>query len=279
MSNASYHDETDSISTSQFKVFCESPAEYHGMWIAKTIPLKESTGYMNTGTVIHGNLLEKKPIDDLVRAYPTSCLKSNGYLNPVPAAAFREKIQPLIAMTDQDIEQIEKICKSAMNSPLGEILRSGAKFEQRLDAEIEGVKCRCRPDIHTVLEGLPIIWDLKTTERIRPDDWWRTAKMMGYAIQDAMYSLIAESHYGTERSTFRFWAIETVKCLRVQPYWYDEHSREIAKDYVRGKLKEFAIRNETKSWSDNWDSSGVIGPWDFDNTNDDGEMVAWGEDD
>lgn len=273
MGTESYHSEVDSISTSQFKLFCESPAEYEATFLTKTIPPKASSRQMNNGTVVHAVLLEKRAIDDLVRAYPTTCLNRNGGLIGARADEFAQKIHPVIPMKDEEIEQIQRICDSAMKSPLGEILRSGAKFEQRLDGVVEGVRCRCKPDIHTVLEGVPIIWDLKTTERISPSDWWMTAKQMRYSIQDALYSLIAEAVYGTEVSTFRFWAIETVKLLRVQPYWYDDASRETAKKYVREKLIEFAERKAANNWSDAWDTTGVVSPWDLGQG--DGEMVEW----
>lgn len=276
MSSEAYHAEIESLSNSQFKVFVESPAEYHGIFVTKTVKPKKTTKVMSIGTVVHAMLLEKMDIADIARCYPSSCLNVNGGLIGANAEKFETLIKPIIALKDDEYERCIKICEAALMSPLGDVLRSDVKFESRLDAVVEGVKCRCKPDIHAVLDRVPIIWDLKTTERIRPDDWWSTARQMGYGIQDAFYSLVAESKYVTASSTFRFWALETVGCLRVQPYWYDDRSREIAKDFVRGKLKEFAIRKESGNWQDNWDSAGTIGPWDF-NQGTDNELVEWDE--
>lgn len=276
MSSEAYHAETESLANTQFKIFVESPAEYHGVFVTKTVKPKKTTKQMSVGTVVHAMLLEKQDIADIARCYPSSCLNINQGLIGKNAAAFEELIKPIIALKDDEYERCIKICEAALRSPLGDVLKSNAMFETRIDAVVEGVKCRCKPDILAVIEGVPVIWDLKTTERIRPDDWWSTARQMGYGIQDAFYSLCAEAHYGTSQSTFRFWALETVGCLRVQPYWYDDRSREIARYFVRGKLKEFAVRKESKNWQDNWDSTGTIGPWDF-NQGSDNELVEWEE--
>lgn len=271
---ASYHEESDTLSTTQFKLYCASPVEYKSTFVDRTLPPKSSTNATETGTVVHAILLEKKHIDEVVRAYPSNAFKSNGHLNPGPANEFSEKIFPLIPMKQEQIDQVERICDRALKSELGPVLKSGATFEQRLDAEIEGVKCRCKPDIHTIIDGQLFIWDLKTTERIRPDDWWRTAKMMRYAIQDAFYSLVAGQVYGT-KAIFRFWAIEVIGNHRVQPYWYDDRSREIAQSYVKEKLVEFAQRKAEDNWSDNWEPSGTIGPWDLGQSDAGNELVEF----
>ena len=274
MSDASYHDETDTISCSQFKIFCESPLEYHETFITKRMKKRKATNAMKLGTIEHALCLEKRSIDDICRAYPTTCLKTDGALNPKPAKAFAEKIWPLVAAKDEQIERALIIHENVMKSELGDILRLDVQFEQRVEAVVNDVPVRCKPDIHSVVEGSNVvIYDLKVTERIRVDDWWRTAKQLKYFIQDAFYSLIAESRYGVP-ATFRFFAIENLYPYRVKPYWYDDRSRELAQEFVRNKLNEFKSRKESGDWSDNWDGSGTVSPWDLDADND-GEIVEY----
>lgn len=269
----SYHEETDSLSCTQFKLFVHSPLEYYHTFITKKLAKKEATRFTEVGKVVHAITLEKKSLDDLVRVYPSSCMNKKDGLIGSAAAEFREKIFPVVAMKEDQIEQIEKVVAAVYSSDLGPIVNSGAKFEERLDAIVEGVACRCKIDIHSVFEDMVRIWDVKTTERIAPADWNRTAKQFGYPIQDAFYSLIAETHYGLP-SVFRFWAVETVKLYRVETRWFDERSREIAKDFVRKKLKEFAARKESGNWNDGWEPTMVVGPWDFNEGNDD-EVVEF----
>jgi len=273
MSDASYHDETETLSCSQFKIYCESPVEYYETFVTKRMKKREATNAMKLGTIEHALCLEKKAIDDICRAYPTTCLKANGHLNPKPARAFAEKIWPLIAATDQQIEQALMIQENVMKSELGDILRLDAQFEKRVESVVNGVPVRCKPDIHSVIGESGTIWDLKCTARIRPDDWWRTASQLKYFLQDAWYTLGAQAKYDVPFQ-FRFWAIENKFPYRVAPYWYDDRSREIAQEYVRNKLDEFKQRQATGDWSDNWENSGSVTPWQL-GANDDGEIVAY----
>ena len=280
MSNESYHAETDSLSCSQLKVFCKSKRDYYEQFITGLMPKKQSTRGMVLGTICHAMLLERKSIDDVVRRYPESCLKSDGAINSKPARAFEEQIAPVIAVKDDVYEQAITICEAVLSTEsvngvpsLGDILRTGAQFEQRIDAEVDGVKCRCKPDIHAVLPDVVSIHDLKFVERIYPDDWWRTARMLKYWLQAAHYSRIAQAVYG-KPATFRFWAVSVSYPYRVQMYQYESRSSEIANEYHADKLAEFRRCLESGNWHDSWDSNGVITPWDV-GSNDDGELVQW----
>lgn len=258
-----YHDETSTLSRSQFDVFLESPEEYEGIFLTGKLPKRQRTAAMDLGTICHAILLEKKKLDDLVRVYPGRCLNRNGGLIGAKAKEFRQKIFPTIPVKEETIEQVNRIVDSVLNSELGELLSGPFKFEHRLDANIEGVDCRCKPDIHHLMPDVStLVYDLKFTEMILPDDWWRNAKNFGYAIQDAFYSLVAGKHYNAP-VTFRFWAIETTGLCRVKPYWYDQRSREIAVDFVKRKLAEFADRKARNHWKDDFNQSGSIGPWDL----------------
>ena len=121
-----------------------------------------------------------------------------------------------------------------------------------------------------MIDSYAVIYDLKVTERIRPDDWWRTAKQLKYFIQDGWYSLVAQRKYEV-RSKFRFWAIENVYPYRVKPYFYDDRSREIVQEYILKKLDEFSERQKTGNWDDAWSTDGEVGPWDV-GANDEGDI-------
>lgn len=273
----SYHTETDSISCTQLKLFCQSPLEYYETFETGLMTQKKPSSQMVLGTVLHSMLLEKKSLDAIVREYPTSCLNSNGGLVGKSAKAFCEKIHPVIAMKADEIEQAQEIYRRVMNSKLGDILRCDNKFEQRVDAVVDGVKCRCKPDIHSIVDGVSFIYDLKFTEEIHPEPWSRLAKRLGYSIQDAHYSRIVEAKHGIP-TTFRFWVIEVVAPYRIKPRMFDPHSRQVAFDYHAKKLAEFKACKEKKEWGDNWADTLTIGPWDL-GQSDDNETVEWSEHD
>jgi hypothetical protein len=63
--------------------------------------------------------------------------------------------------------------------------------------------------------------------------------------------------------------IETVKPYRVQMRWYDSRSAEIARDYRNAKIKDLKSRMESGDWSDGYEQSMVVNPWEVE-TEDDG---------
>lgn len=286
MSNSSYHSETDSLSASQLKIFRKSPRDYYEQFVTGKMPKRESTLSMMLGTICHAMLLERKSIDDIARCYPTSCLNVNGGLIGAKARDFEEKIYPVLAIKDDMYEQAIQICESVLATQsrngvpsIGDVLKTGAQFEQRIDAVLDGVACRAKPDIHTELADVIPIHDLKFCERMYPDEWWGIAKRLQYWLQDAHYSRIAMERY-KKPVTFRFWAISVTYPFRVQMYQYDDVSREIAMEYHSKQLAEFAACKASGSWEDRWDSTGTISPWEV-GANESGDIMDeldWSED-
>lgn len=271
----SYHDEIETLSSSQLKIFCDSPTDYYETFRTRKMPKRKPTGDMALGMICHARLLEKKAFDDICRCYPTECLNVNGGLIGAKAKAFEEKIHPLIACKESMLESAEAICENAMKSPLGDVLRADFQFEQRVEAIVEGVPCRCKPDIHKALPdiGKVVCHDIKISTQLHPDKWFRIAKNLGYHLQGSHYSKILEEKYRLPVS-FIFWVFETDYPYRVQPRYYDQRSVEISREYHSKKLAEFKKCEETGDWSDHWENVGVISPWDV-GANDEGELVEF----
>ncbi len=180
-------------------------------------------------------------------------------------------------MKQDVIEQAEKVCEAARKSSLGDVLNLDLQFEQRVDATIDGMKLRCKPDIHspTFKANSGLIVDLKFGQ-VKPDGFQRSAKRFKYVMQHSYYANILEARYG---KSFDFWffAIEPTFPYRVVRYIYDERSVEIARDYHRKKLAELKKCMETGDWSDKFDESLVVGPWDLGGTDEDADQVQWSE--
>ena len=196
-------------------------------------------------------------------ALPISCIGAGGKLLSSKAKSFEERLHPLMAVRECDMSAIQQIVANARASEFGKLLElhsDRALFERRFDAEIEGVPCKCKPDLLILLSDQAIICDLKVGV-VKPDDFWRNAKNFGYSLQASHYSKIVKKVYGLP-VTWRFWALESSFPYRVEPYWYEDRSMEIANDSHRDLLRKLKRCYETGVWVDNFEHEKVLSPWD-----------------
>lgn len=261
-----YHDDNSAVSKSMLAVFAVSPVEYYHQFITGLMPRKAPTPQMKLGTICHAMLLEKKRLDEVCVAYPHSCYSSGEKPRLISerAAAFDASVYPLIAVREQTIPVAAAIIANAKKSPLGELFRqhSGrAKYEVRVDAEICGVRCKCKPDMHIILSDQIIVPDLKFGA-FKPDDWRRSATKFSYELQQAHYTAILQKEYG-KPVKWSFWAFETKFPFRVGPKFYGPRSVEIAAEYHRKLLRELKVCQDTNQWIDNFESEIEISPWDL----------------
>lgn len=257
-----YHSDTSAISKSMLSVFAASPLEYYHQFITGLLPRKKPSKQMKIGTAVHAMLLEKKTIDEACVSYPYSCYVGDR-LSSAKAKSFDQKVSPLVAVREDDMRAIQKIVENAKAGEFGKLLElhsDQAVFEKRIDAEIEGIPCKCRPDLLILLSDQAIICDLKVGV-VKPDDFWRNAKSFGYSLQASHYSKIVQKEYGLP-VTWRFWALESTFPYRVEPYWYEDRSMEIANDAHRDLLRRLKKCYDTGNWSDNFEHEKVLNPWD-----------------
>lgn len=270
-----YHSDFDSVSKTMLNLFCKSPVEYHLTYVTREMEPWSPSMPAIVGTICHACLLEGKEVRDLVAVYPSSCLKSNGHINPTPAEAFRANNPGLIHMKEGDVYEIEEVLEAMRGSLLGTALTGATHMEQRFDAELHGVKCRCKPDIVCDMADYVLAYDLKFMEDPSPSQFHRSAKKLRYWLQDAHYSKVLAEHY-KKPVVFRFFACETQLPFRVQPYWYDPRSREIAMETHERKLKELAEAIRTDTWEDGWPSEVTMDAWDL---SEEDQLVEFGEND
>lgn len=262
-SSGDYHSDTSAVSKSMLSVFAASPLEYYHQFITGLLPRKKPTKQMKIGTAVHAVLLENKTIDEVCVEYPYSCIGAGGKLLSSKAKSFEERLHPLMAVRECDMSAIQQIVANARASEFGKLLElhsDRALFEKRFDAEIEGVPCKCKPDLLILLSDQAIICDLKVGV-VKPDDFWRNAKNFGYSLQASHYSKIIKKVYGLP-VTWRFWALESSFPYRVEPYWYEDRSMEIANDSHRDLLRKLKRCYDTGVWVDNFEHEKVLSPWD-----------------
>jgi len=262
-----YHDDLDYISKSMLSVFADSPVKYRAQYILGTMPRKKPTRPMKLGTILHAMLLERKTLEETVAVYPYSCYTDGETprLSTKRAEAYERKLAPLICVRESELPTIRQMVKAAMESPFGELLRTHsdkAHFETRVDGELCGLKVRCKPDIHVILDDQIVVPDLKFTALFGQEEFERTAKRFSYYLQKSHYKAILEQKYGLPVA-WSFWVGETVQPHRFGIREYDERSSEISDEYHREKLTQLKTCYDTGIWEDTFDTTMTIAPWDL----------------
>ncbi len=265
-SDGTYHGDLTAVSKSMLTVFAESPVEFFHQFVSGLMPRKKPTTQMKLGTICHAMILEKKRLDETCIAYPDSCYSTGVKpgLNSKKAAVFDAQVAPLIAVRATLLPVIETIIEHAKSSKFGILLdlhSDKAIFETRIDETLEGLPCKCRPDLHIVLSDQIIVPDLKFGS-YKPQDWDRVQSRFEYALQQSHYSAILEKRYGRPVS-WSFWAFEAEFPYRVGPKWYSDISIEQSKDRHKRLLRELKRAYDTNIWEDHYNGECQIRPWDL----------------
>lgn len=259
-----YHSDTEEITKTMLGIFMDSPIEYYHQFITGLMPRKVPTKRMKIGTICHAILLEHKKLEEACIVYPYSCMGQGGKLISARAKEFDAKVamNGLIAVKEESIRVIETTIKNARTSEFGALLdlhSDKAKYETRVAEEIYGLRCKCRPDIHIVLNDQVIVPDLKFGS-YKPEDWKRVSNRFKYWLQQAHYSSVLQQHYGLPVS-WSFWAFETEFPYRVGPKTYGIRSIEIAKEEHRNQIRKLKRCYDTNIWQDNFETEMELDPW------------------
>lgn len=275
MTDQEYHSDRTHISKTMLNLFYKSPVEYYHTYITGLMEEYQPNAAMQLGTIGHAVLLEQKDLDELIAVYPDFCLKSNGALKSDAAEAFQNLNRDKICLKERELEPILKFIEGvSQHELLMEAIEHASSLERRFNAEIEGVKCKCKPDIACDMGQYVLVPDLKFSEDISPDQFRRSAKRLRYWLQDAHYSKVLSENFGGKPVVFKFYAIETKFPFRMKIYAYEPRSREIAADNHAGKLRDLKVCMDTGVWEDNWEGDLHLNNWEF---NDDDQMVEIGE--
>lgn len=230
---------------------------YNARYVAQTAspPDLSNNTAVQIGSLVHAILLEQVEPADKITHYPADCFKSNGAINPKPAAQFRELMagHGKTVLKDEDYHRVISICNSVLDHPLGELVMSKeAVFEEPVFWENDlGLKCRCKPDFMFETEDQVVIYDLKISQAASPDEWVRVAKSQLYWLQDAHYSS-GVAHTTGKPVSFKFWVVESVAPYRIGTYHYDAISRERGGEAYHRLMTEIARRLDGNDWVSDW---------------------------
>jgi exodeoxyribonuclease VIII len=258
----SYHEKHDAITKTGLTVFAKSPLEYYHTYITGKLPRKPATQPMLLGTVLHSVLLEDCTLADLVTVYPADCFKSNNTLHPQKSAEFRESLGRCVAVKEQEFEDIATVVESVAPQLADFLKRNDVQREAVFQAaNVHGLPAKCKPDAVRIGQDVTVI-DLKFGAMIDPQSFSRSAKSFKYWLQDAHYTAVLEAIHGNRFVGFQFVAIETKFPFRVQRYHYDQSSRDSGRAEHKRLMEKLARCHATGDWSDDWDSTLVLNPWD-----------------
>ncbi len=248
-----YHNDTTHLTKSQLATFLKSPVEYYHTFVTGKMRKKRPKTTM-IGSVCHAVLLEGRALQDVFIAYPDSCLKSDGSINPKPAAQFRYDNTGKEVGKNKDEWQILSLIAAVRESKLAALIDAADEREQTKIGSYKGRPIKCRPDFYSP----GIIYDLKFSEDISDAMIWSNFKRFKYWLQDAHYTACFE-----EKPAFRFWVCETQFPYRIKTRTFNPIAREMATDKWRRTMDRFIEAESTGVWEDETDAVYGLSEWDI----------------
>jgi hypothetical protein len=192
-----YHG-SNGISCSKLKLFLECPQKYKAKYIDGMIPDAEKS-YFDFGKAAHCMVLEPWAFNERYICQPDDINVRRG--NAWDAVKSSADAAGQVVLTQQQWEDMPLLRQSLEANSTALALSTGGVSERSIfmrDVET-GLIIKCRPD-YTIGN---IIVDLKTSDTADPRFFGAKAKRLGYHIQDAMYSDIAQAE------EFCFFVIES----------------------------------------------------------------------
>lgn len=226
MTNEEYHRRDELSNTGNNTIIDESPA--HFQYYRQNPP--EQTAAMITGTVVHTATLEPERFLDTHVAMPECDRRTKA------GKEFYEKFiienHGKTVMSAPTYHQVFGMIGSVMAHKSAKAILQKNHNELSFFAELEGVKCRCRPDI--LREGR-LIADLKTTDDAGFRGFQKSFANYKYHRQAAFYCDLVAQITGETYDTFTIIAVEKHAPYAVQVFVIDEASIEKGREeYQRG---------------------------------------------
>lgn len=250
--NISEYHAHEAISNSKLSEFIESPELFHGRYVTKKIPPKETTAAMEFGTLFHDAVL--LGIENAAIEIPDEVLSKSGSKAGAGWKAFCEHYADLNKpmLKREEFAALKNMVDAVMSNPLGERLlnRAGSIVEQSIfwTDPTTGLNMRARLDHRSPYDKL--ISDLKTTVDISRRGIASTMYDFGYYRQAATYKIAAHAYTG-DPYDFAFCFAEKTPPHRVRWYELDPRpERALTKAYedVRDGLDRLAVCYETNNW-------------------------------
>lgn len=244
-SNEDYH-AGEGLSNSQLSDFADSPARYHAIYIAKTLPKSESTADQKIGTLLHELVLEGEFKSAV--AIPRDVLNKDGHRKGLAWTQWAADHDGQVFLTDSQRSDLLEMANAIEAHPAArELLMQDGESEValRMKCPITGLLLRCKLDRWSPGR---FIADLKTTRDPSPRGFASSVDTFGYHRQQAFYGRIAGS-YCDANPPFFFVAIGKTKPYRVEVYRLkNEFAADGEAEYEK-LLRQLAKCHETGNWN------------------------------
>lgn len=199
ISNDEYHADHSAIGSSMLKTFRKSPARYHGLYVDHSIPPDEPTPDMVLGSALHCLVLEP---DEFTNRYVLA-IHADGRTKEGKAAKalFAEQNAGKVVLTMEQWNEAHAMLDAIERHPAASRLLSGPGANEvalRMTDPEFGLTYKVRLDrlILPPAAAVPIVIDLKSAVDPSPEPFARAAVNLGYPLQAALYSMVAEAMVG-----------------------------------------------------------------------------------
>lgn len=183
-----YHIDIDPISKTQLAVFYDDPEQFRRIYIDESLSRPEVGRAGLIGKVVHGWLLEQRPLSEMVVRIPDDCLSKSGSIVRARLDAFlgSSTLMPVKAAVYAELEHAISEWGPQLQA-MFDGAESSTAFEHIVDATVDGVRVKCRPDVWVTRGPLHRLHDIKVSDRIDDRSFARSAREYKYWMQDAHY--------------------------------------------------------------------------------------------
>lgn len=279
-----YHRDFSKISNSMLRKFLpKKPNDgdteyekrlYESIYVTRTKIPDPPTKEMQEGSALHEACLEERPLSEVVKVYPETCLNKKGHLNPKPCEAFRKENSDFEYFAKQ--KDFDRLAKAV------DVFRSSVTYQliQSFDAVVEkpffwkcqhsGLECRMKSDfvVPDHSKKKLYVFDLKTTSYVRPEEFQRHLGNMKWWSQSCHYGagLAAQEEYQGYTIMFSWVALEPDTPNRISWSALHADSQTDAHGKYVSAMLELAKCYETGNWSESWEgqlSVMSLKPWQY----------------
>lgn len=233
---AQYRAQKEYLSYSDIKIILDNPFEY----LNKQDEVKSEN--MLLGSVIHSLILEKDNFFNDFMIMENVDLRTKEGKAKKQVAEVRAKNFNATLIKQSLYDKALEVVNAFKRSKAYNMFKCAGLAEASYFGEIEGKKCKCRPDFYMEKEN--IILDIKTTAKggAMPDAFTKNIAKYKYYIQAALYLKL------TGAKDFYFVAIEVEAPYMIGIYKLDNVSLEFGMSEIR---RAFSLVDNLDKFKDN----------------------------
>lgn len=248
ISNEDYHN-GEGVSKSNLDDIAKCPAIYQ--WKKKAPECEEKKQALNMGTALHCLLLEPQYFDERFLVIPKFDLRTKKGKEERDQFINEYYSPDKIMITEDEERKLRLMQESAFAHPDAKRLLDAQGFCEAsiywTDFETD-ILCRIRPDKITIINGKPIIVDIKKTSNI--NDFGKSLDEYRYHVQAAMY-IDGYTEIFNIDPVFLFIAVsEVIEAGRypVRVFQLDDHDLNIGYKLYRENLLTYANCVQSNRW-------------------------------